>query len=871
MKWLFLTTLFFNLSLQILYSQEPIADQRITASYNQATLKEIIEDLSEQYKIKFTYSTSLLPLKTKITFSCNELILSEALKQIFEGSNIGFKEIGNQIVLYPIEVINEYVVNGFVRDSVNGEGLIGVIVLSVNNNTGTTTNSEGYYSLKLNKGSHLLKISSMGYKPQYIKISVNENQTINTELAEESTFLNEVTVTTDLKSEKVISTLGGIEKVDIRALRKLPNLLGEPDIIRTLAFLPGISSNELSLGEFNIRGGATNQTLFQMDEAPIPQISHFGGVFSYYNPDVVKQVIVSKGNFTASEKGALSAVIDVKLREGNKKDWVMSGGVGTIFTRFMIEGPIKKDKTSIIIAGRKSYIDQLFKLFPNAIDGEPDLYQFNDFNVKIDHRFNWKNSLSIAAFYGNDILLQENNLSLNNLLGIIKWQHYFNQQLYLESKFIAGEHNLTEYTDVKPQVYTLEISQDNYQWHNNFNYYLNQRFKFKAGYQLNWQENIPFHFDKSSNESIVKNYSLNKTRILEQSIYAETEQIWLDRLAFNAGVRCTYFLHLGPGKSYNFAENETHLISATDTNDYSKNQIIYRYFSIEPRISLRYLLSVTSSVKASYTRGTNFVHRLPISTVTMPISRNMTSSSLFPPEKADNYSLGYYYNSNNNISAAIEVYYRKMTNMVENRQNNELLITDQPELYVREANGNAYGIELSTNGNLVRIDYMVSYSFAHARYKTSGINNNKSYAPLFDINHSVTAFANMKLGQRFEFGINWIFQSGLPYTEPAGIYLIDGRPVLQFNEDEINTKRLPPYHRMDISISFIPLKNAHRRWKNSWNFSIYNVYARKNPLGVTYYLENGEDIPEMKNADQWKPRYVYFYQFIPSISYNFKF
>jgi hypothetical protein len=864
--------LFLIFILQTLVAQDKILETRITVTYNQASLKEIINDLSTRYNIKFSYSESLLPINTKVTFSGLEQPLYITFETIFTGTNIGFKEIRHQIVLYPKPVNEEYTISGFVRDSANGEGIIGVVVYNGDNTTGTTTNYEGFYSLRLKEGPHSIRFSYMGYIPRSAEIEITENQTLNIELHESSTLLKEVTVTPDLKSERVLSTLNGVEKVDIRTLRKIPNLLGEPDIIRTLAFLPGITSNELSLGEFNIRGGATNQTLFQMDEAPIAQISHFGGIFSLYNPDIVKQVVISKGNFAASEKGALSAVIDVKLKEGNKKDWSMSGGVGTIFSRFVIEGPIKKDKTSIIIAGRKSYIDQLLKLFPNQVSEQPDIYQFNDFNVKIDHRFNWKNTLSLAAFYGSDIIMQDFGFTLGNTLGILKWGHFFNQNFQMESKLIAGNYSFFFDMNLEPEIYTLEMQQRNYQWHNNFIYYLNQRIKIKAGYQANWNETLPLRIESTSNESILKDFSLNKTKILEQSLFAESDLIIYDRFAVNIGIRCTYFLQLGPQRKYYYNDDIEGNYKVIDTLDYTKNQVVYKYFSPEPRISLRYLLSSSSSIKASYTRGVNFIHKLAISTITLPISRLMPSNSMFPPEKADNYSVGYYFNAlNSKITTSLEAYFRKMSGMVENKQNSQLQTTDQPELFVRSAEGKAYGIELSANGNIKSIDFMLSYSFAHTRYLTEDVNNNKPYPPLFDITHAITAFVSMELGRRFEIGINWIFQSGLPYTEPAGIYSVDGRPVMQFDNSRINTKRLPPYHRMDLSISFTPLKNAHRRWKNSWNFSLYNVYARKNPLGVTYYLENSEWTPEMTATEQWKPRYVYFYQFIPSFSYNFKF
>jgi len=870
MKWLCLLVLFASFSLQNLICQNKISGIKVDASYSQATLKEIISDLGTRYSVKFSYSESLLPLNTKITCSVIDKSLNEVLEIIFSGTNIDYKIVKQQIVLFPIVALKECIVSGFVRDSDNGEGMIGVTVYTDDNTSATTTNEDGYYTLKLKEGKFNICFSFIGFALKLEQVQVTTNLNLNTELVESPTLLNEVLVTPDIKGEKILSALSGIEKVDIKTLIKLPNMLGEPDIIRGLSILPGVTSNELSIGEFNIRGGASNQTIFQMDEAPVSSVSHFGGIFSLFNSDIVKQVVVSKGNFTASEKGALSAVIDVKMKEGNKKEWEMRGGINTLFTRFTIEGPIIKDKTSIILGGRKSYIDQIIRLFPKV--ESPEIFQVNDVSLKIDHRFNWKNNLSLTAFYGNDFISQESIISTEKFYGILKWGHFFNQRFRMENKLIAGTYSLSIESDIKPELYNLEIKHRNYQFHSNYIYHVGDLFKIKAGYQAIWNENKPWNITSKSNESIIKDYSLFSIKTIEQSLFAETDIILFQRLAMNAGIRFTYFMHIGPYNLYNYSTDVSGKRLINDTAYYGQNKTVYTYLSPEPRISLRYLVDLKSSIKASYTRGTSFSHKLMLSTILIPIFRMVPGSKLFPPEKADNFSLGYYRGFlNNNLSTSVETYWRKMSNMTEFTQNDRLLYDDRVEILMHPSSGQSYGIEFSTTCNLNKFDIILNYAFANTRYKTGNINNNRPYPPPFDITHSLTTFASMKAGRRFEIGINWIFQSGLPYTEPSSMYYIDGRLMVQFDPEHVNTKRLPPYHRMDLSITLIPLKNMHRRWKSSWNMSICNLYMRKNPLGVIYYLEKNEDIPEMKTTDQWKPRYIYFYQFVPSISYNFKF
>lgn len=837
---------------------------QVSLHYSHQPLETIIDDITSSTGIRFYYSPGKVDLSKNTSIEVEDMPLPEVLDILFEESGIAYQWVHGSIVLTAQKKKKDLSLHGYIRDKQNGEGIIGASVYLRDIWKGTSTNTDGYYVLEVDTGRYVIHISCMGYNTVQDTIQITGVTEKNYLLGPSRISLEEAVITQNPAEERMLSVLNSYEKINIATIEKVPNLFGEPDIIRDMSFLAGISNNELSAGEIYIRGSSPNQTVFMMDGTLLSNVTHFGGFYSYFNPDVIKNVSIHKGIMPASMRGGLSGVVDVNLKEGNKKRWQSTGGIGLLSARLAVEGPLIKNKTSVVLAARRSYFAHVLNLM-NSSGDRLNMF-FNDFNLKLDHRGNNNNKFYVSTYFGNDKLLDESEISKNLWSSAAEWTHFFHTRLILKTQFNTSGNTYNIYDKEYPFLVEQHTSHANYHISSSLKWYMNSTFQLSAGYLGSLHQFKPFSVKPVDERSIFMEYKGTSSNLLENDVFIETNWHIGKQIIVNAGLRNRLITGKNP-QTFEATGNTLQIIPHVGDSTKPVSSGAITYLLPEPRISIRLMTGSRSSVKLAYGHTSNAMHKLNLYNITISLNRIIPCNESFPPTRAKNLSLGYYYASeNNNASFFTEVFYQSITDIALNRPNAEFIFGNNAALAMYSVDETSVGMESSLNLNIDPLHFVANYSFNDSRYQSSFLNNQKPFDPYFNSKHILTLLSGLRLGKRFNVELLWTFKSGLPYTAPAGKYEIDGHGFLHYPPQGINSKRLPAYHRMDFNLDFNPLKNKTRKWKQSWSFSVINVYARKNPLGVVYF-----DISDAGQYQEDKPRFVYFYQFVPTFAYKFSF
>ncbi len=820
---------------------------KISIDAKKIKAKQLIEDIEKDYDISFSYSDNIFDTLFLQIQQSDSILLKDFLITYLKPKGISYKVIGSQIVLFAKKHPPQwFTVSGFIKDAKTSEDIIGSAIYVKSLQIGTVTNSYGFYSLKLPKGNYQIYFSSMGYNDTTIVVNLVKPKKVNIQLKQKTYAVSEITVNSHINSIFLESDLMNLIKVDIKSLQEIPVLFGENDALQNLSVLPGIQSNELSTSSISVRGGGASQTTFLMDESILYNASHFGGFFSIFNPDVVNNVNIYKSDVPVSEGGALSSLIDVRLREGNTQKWQVKGGLGLISARILVEGPIIKDKSSVLIAFRRTYVDVVTKLLSTDPNFKNMKFYFYDGNFKLNFKFNENNRLFLSGYAGTDKLSQVNNTVNSNYLGSVRWNHLFGSRLFSNTTLSASRNLMNQGTrDENEQLY-WESTINNQKFKTDFSSYYSDAFKFTFGYAGNIYNISPFSLLTKTEKTITTRYESSLDQMLLNSLYYQQTVTINKKLGIDAGLRFTYLL------------TEPFTDSLVGLSDY--------YF--EPHLRISYAFNKNSTVKGSFSQQVQPLHQLPLSNAGITINRWMPSNESFIPQKSNNFTIGYY---NKNIWGAnfvSEAYYRKMDNLIETMQDARILYTDDPESYLHKAGGTAYGVELLLSYKIQKVSAMLSYDYCKVTWETESLNFGNPYPASHTRKHSLNITGVYHFNNRVSASAKWIFASGIPFTAATGKYQVNGKTYLQFNNGKVNTKKLPPYHRLDLSLDIAGKKNETRRWKSFWNFSIYNVYFRKNPLGIYYFIPNYEDEVEVQGLN---PGFYYLYQFVPSVSYRFEF
>ncbi|WP_291720982.1 TonB-dependent receptor [Bernardetia sp.] len=764
---------------------------------------------------------------------------------------------------------NRYTLSGKIRDAASGEELIGATVLVEKMpGTGAVANEYGFYSLTLSEGKYRILVSYIGFENQIFEIDLTKDITLNVEMSEASE-LKEVVVTAERDADANITEVQmSTQVLEVEQVKKLPALLGEVDVLRTLTLLPGVQSAGEGTGGLFVRGGANDQNLILLDDAPVYNASHLLGFFSVFNPDAIKDVKLYKGGIPAQYGGRLSSIIDIRMKNGNNKRFIASGGVGTVSSRLTVEAPIN-DKSSFILSGRRTYADQFLRFARDTALRQNQLY-FYDFNAKANYEISDKDRIYLSGYFGRDVFKFGEGFGLNwgNSTATLRWNHIFNQKLFLNTTAIYSQFNYGFDIDDGAQNFTWRSGITDYSIKLDFDYFLNPNNLITFG-----TENIYHHFNPTeikpqNDESIFNSFELSDKFAIENAFYVANEQKIAQKLTLQYGLRFSMFQNVGKTEEYEYAEGQPRTdANITDTLRYDSFESYSFYAGFEPRLAINYLIDKKSSVKASYNRTRQYLQTVSPNTAALPFDRWIPTNKYIEPQLSDQVALGYFRNfDDNKWEASIEGYYKSMQNQIDVRDGEDLLLNDNIEEALAAGDAWSYGLEFYVKKNYGQTTGWISYTLSTTQRQIDEINLGNAYSPRYDRPHNLAIVLAHQFSPRVTLAGNFIYTSGVAVTFPVGRYKVGNQIVDYYEDGARNVDRLPDYHRADISLT---IDGKHRRnWKGSWNFSIYNFYNRKNAFSI-YFREKQDENEE--GTGEYEAVKTTLFGIIPSITYNFTF
>ncbi|MFN4763913.1 TonB-dependent receptor [Gillisia sp. Q332] len=768
---------------------------------------------------------------------------------------------------------DKLVLNGVVKDASSNETLYGVNILLPTLNTGTITNEYGFYSIRLPNGTHQLKISYLGYQELVTEVTIEENQTLNFDLTPTSEYLDEVVLTEDIERLNIKKPEMSVNKLDINTIQKLPVVFGEVDVVKSLLLLPGVSNAGEGSSGFNVRGGAVDQNLILLDEATIYNASHLFGLFSVFNPDAIKNLKLYKGGIPAKYGGRVSSVLEIYQKDGNSKKFEANGGIGVISSRLLAQGPIIKDKGSFLVGGRSSYAHLFLKLTDN-----PNSAYFYDLNTKLSYRIDKSNSILFSGYFGRDVF--NINESFKNTYGNavfnLRWNHVLTNDIFTNLSVIYSDYYYGLTLDFVEFNWNSGIKNLNLKY--DFNHYLNETINFDYGVHSTYYEFNPGEIEPSTESSGINSFNLTKKYAFENAVYFSVEHKISENFSAVYGLRYSTFLRLGQ-KELNLYENDQAVIFNEDFGIYeeanpigskelSKNSIERSFGNLEPRLALAYSFNDFQSVKASYNRMSQYLHLITNTSSPTPLDIWAPSGKYIKPQLLDQVALGYFQNFNNEkYSLELEGFYKFIKKRLDYIDGANLVANNAIEQAILPGTARAYGLELLLRKNTGRFTGWLAYTLSRSEQRTpgrtpeeSGLNNGNWYSTGYDKPHDISFTGSYEISEKWQINTNFVYQTGLPTTYPTGQYRFENLNIPVYSPR--NSNRLPAYHRLDISATYIP-KRKTKNFESSWNFGIYNVYNRMNAVSLSF----------RKNEDSGNNEAVRLSLFgiIPSVTYNFKF
>lgn len=750
----------------------------------------------------------------------------------------------------------KYTISGTVSDAATGEMLIGAnIILLEKPGIGVLSNNYGFFAISTSEGNYTLIASFTGYKSDTIQIDLTKDIQESIALSPEGKELKEVVITAR-PGNNIIRNLPGMQKIFMEEIKNIPVIFGEKDVLKTIQLLPGIKSAGDGSAGFFVRGGNADQNLVLLDEATVYNASHLLGFFSTFNSDAIKDVTLYKGDIPAQYGGRLSSLLDITMKDGNNKNYQVSGGIGLISSRVNFEGPIVKDKGSFMISARRTYADLFLKLSHDSDINKSILY-FYDINAKANYRFGEKDKIYLSGYFGKDNLGYSHQFGIRwgNTTGTLRWNHIFDNKLFSNTSLIYCDYHYdiiinqtTNNISVVSHISDLTLKQD-------FQYFANRN-KINFGFNVTRHIFSPGEI-KTSVTSSYNPLTLNQKYALQASAYLSDEWTWFDKLKVTAGIRLSSFNLLGPGTFYSYDSTG----NEKDSAYYRSGKAVASYLNVQPRIALNFPVNKFSSLKASYSRNVQYLHLLSNTTGSNPTDVWIPSSNNVKPELSDQVSAGYYRNTKNNkYELSAEIYYKYLQNQIDYKNGAQLVANKTVESQLVFGIGRAYGLELYARKKSGKLTGWISYTLSRTERKIQEINNDSWYPANQDQTHSIAVVGNYSLGKKWTLSADFVYNTGNAVTWPAGKYNVDGNTVFYYNER--NGYRMPSYNRMDISATLVTRKTEKK--ESSWTFSVYNVYGRQNPYFIQF--QNDPDDPEKTQAVQYS-----LFRWIPSITYNFKF
>lgn len=766
--------------------------------------------------------------------------------------------------------------SGTIKDAKSNETIIGanIQISGTSFNRTIQTNEYGYYSISISKGNYELTIQNLGFETVTETIELQSNTKKDFLLSEKSKEIEEVVVKSNNKILKIDKPEMSVNKLSIAQIKQMPAVLGEVDVIRSILTLPGVTNAGEGQSGFNVRGGSADQNLILLDEATIYNSSHLFGFFSVFNADAIKDLKLYKGGIPARYGGRVASVLDIYQKEGNSNKFSMNGGIGLISSRLLAEGPIVKDKSSFLIAGRSSYAH----LFLKVTDNQNSAY-FYDLNTKLNYKINDKNNLYLSGYFGRDVFNLNNQFmnTYGNAVLNVRWNHLFSDKLFSNMSLIYSDYYYGLTLDFIGFNWDSGIK--NYNFKYDFKHYLTDKYKLFYGTNLVYYSFNPGKIEPTDSQSGINPKQLAKKYAFEPSFYIDAEQKISEKIAINYGVRYSMFYRLGQETINTYANNQAVIYNEeikiyekatpTGTKYYDKNDVIAHFNNFEPRLAVAYTINTNSSVKASYNRMSQYLHLISNTQSPTPLDVWAPSDNFLKPQILDQYALGYFKNiKNGDYTLEIETFYKKVKNRLDYIDGADLIANEAIEQVVLAGKSRAYGLEILAKKNEGKLTGWASYTLSRSEQKTAGrtpneigINNGEWYKTGWNKTHNVSITAAYRWNEKWSFGSIFALQTGQPVTFPTGQYQYQGINVPVYGNR--NENNLPTYHRLDVSATLTPTKNKNRNWKGEWVFSIYNIYNRRNAASINF----------RQNQDSGNNEAVRLSIFgiVPSVTYNFKF
>jgi hypothetical protein len=900
------------------YANGQIAGKLLDVNYNQAKIEEVVTDLESKTGSRFFYDPKLFD-SLRVTVQISRQPIGGILALAFKGTDFRYTINGQVILLtkgrqiqtvladgffgitpgtekvsapaplfnddkeqvateatienklYEVGINNASsksgtaTIAGYVKDNKTGEPIAGAILYVPDVRTGANTDQFGFYSLTLPKGKHIIAIRYIGTRDTRRQIVLNGDGKLNIDLQEQVQSLKEVKISAD-KVANIRSPQLGVTRMDIKSIKEIPAVFGEADILRAILVLPGVQSVGEATTNFNVRGGSADQNLVLLDGLTIYNPAHFFGFFSAFNPDIVKDIELYKASIPERFGGRLSSVLEVSGREGNKKKFTGSAGIGILTSRFNIEGPINKDKTSLIFGGRTTYSNWLLNLLPEAY--KHSKASFYDFNFDLTHQINDKNALYLYSYLSNDNFKLNSDTTYNysNKNIALKWKHTFNNKLYslISVGFDRYQYGLqSDGNPVNAYKLNFDINQSNFKA--DFNYYPNNQHTITFGVSSIYYKLHAGNLGPFGGQSLIRPITVPVQQGLESAFYAGDKFDLSDDLTISAGVRLSVYNPLGPGTINNYAPNlprQSNYI--VDSVTYKNNQVIQTYFNPELRLAIRYNLGDNLSVKAGYNNLHQYLHLLSNSTAISPTDVFQLSNPNVKPQSGEQFSFGLFKNlKSNTIETSIEVYYKRIKNYLDYRSGAQLQLNTHIETDIINTEGKAYGLELMMRKTAGKLTGIMSYTYSRTFLKQNDplvqplVNNGAYYPANYDKPHSFNFTGSYHISHRYSFQFNFVYSTGRPITLPISKFIYDGSERVYYSDR--NSYRIPDYFRTDFSLNILPNHLIKKTTHNSWTVGVYNITGQQNAYS-TFFSQQGGVIKGYKLSIFASP--------IPFINYN---
>ena len=761
---------------------------------------------------------------------------------------------------HPDEQANKVTLSGHVRDQRNGEELIGANIYIKGKAIGTSSNVYGFYSISLEPGTYTMVFSYIGYVAREKDITLEQDLTLNMELQPREQELEEVVVTAEKPNQNVSRNQMSFEKLSVKQIRKLPAFMGEVDIIKSIQLMPGVHSISEGSSGYSVRGGSQDQNLVMLDEATVYNISHFMGFFSVFNNDAIQNVELYKGDIPARYGTRLSSVLDVRMKNGNSKEFRATGGIGNISSRLTLEGPIVKKKTSFILSGRRTYFDLFLPLLPEENIQDNSIF-FYDLNAKINHRMNKNNRFFLSGYFGRDRF--KNNFSdigYGNRTLTFRWNHLFSEKIFANFTLLHSKYN---YHLASPEEAAWSYRWDSHLMDNclkaDFTWYPNASNTVEFGASSCYHTYDPGLIKGTGEESIYSRFDLANNYALEHGLYISNEQEITAGLTLKYGLRLSAFQNMGKDTVFHYNDR----YEVVDSTAHRSGEIYNTYMGLEPRLGIKYQFDRQNSMKASYSRTRQHVQLAQNTRAGTPLDLWFPAGPNVKPQIADQFALGYFRNLfTNKVELSLEGYYKKMQHTIDFKDHANMLLNPKLEGELRFGQSHSYGLELMARYKDEKINGWLSYTYSKTTRTVGAINDGNPYRAPFDRPHNLTLVANYQLTQRLALSANWVYTSGQPVTFPIGRYESEGKIVPVYSDR--NAYRLPDYHRLDLSLTIQAKDKPDQKWEGEWNFSLYNAYGQKNTWAMNFVQD--EQDPYKTVAEK-----TYLFSVVPSVTYNFKF